>query len=183
MLMMLLVWAPYQMFVVHITQIMPFLCVKHWRIKLIVKLAVSGNEIMCGGHKKQGNLRQGIYVLSYAILRSLVSSENLKNTWRGELILAKLQAFSMLQPQPPPPNPCFKVNYKRTTARLCSKLKTERANWRCSGVTVNNYSLEKYLPSNHLLGKNFTLSTYLIANKYSFQEVRKPLTEFGVHYF
>ena len=67
-----------------------------------MKLAVSGNEIMCGGHKKQGNLRQGIYVLSYAILRSLVSSENLKNTWRGELILAKLQAFSMLQPQPPP---------------------------------------------------------------------------------
>ena len=99
--MMLLVWASYQMFVGHFTQIMLFLCVKHWRITLVVKPgAVSGNEIMHGGCKKQWNLRQDIYVLCYAILRSLVSLENLKNTWRGELILVKLQAISMLQRQP-----------------------------------------------------------------------------------
>ena len=49
---------------------------------------------------------------------------------------------------------CFKVDYKRTRRRCetCSKLKTEIAN--CSGVTVSNYSPEKCLPSNHLLGKN-----------------------------
>ena len=99
-LIMLLVWDPYQMFVGHFTQIMLFLCVNHCRITLMVKLgAVSGSEIMCGGHKKQWNLRQDIYVLCYSILRSLVSLENPKNTWRGELILAKLQAISMLQPQ------------------------------------------------------------------------------------
>ena len=57
-------------------------------------------DIMCGGHKKKWNLRQDIYVLCYAILRSLVSLENLKNTWREELILVKLQAINMLQRQP-----------------------------------------------------------------------------------
>ena len=100
-LMMLQLWAPYQMFVGHGTQIMLLLCMKHWRITLIVKLgALSANEIMCRGHTKERNLKQAIYVLCYTILRALVSLESLKNTWRAELILAKLQAVSLLQPRP-----------------------------------------------------------------------------------
>ena len=158
-LIMLLVWDPYQMFVGHVTQIMLFLCVKHCRITLMAKLgAVSGSEIMCGG--QQWNLRQDIYVLCYSILRSLVSLENPKNTWRGELILAKLQAISMLQPQV-----AFTVSKStRTRCDICSKLKTEIENWRCSGVTVNNYFSEKCLPSNNLLGKKL-LPQYLFNSK------------------
>ena len=52
-LMMLLVWALYQMFVSHGTQIMLLLCVKEWRIKWIAKLgALNCNGIMCGREKK-----------------------------------------------------------------------------------------------------------------------------------
>ena len=43
-------------------------------------------------------------------------------------------------------------------------------NCRNTGVTVNNYSRKKVLRSNYLMGNNFFLSTYLLANKYSLQE-------------
>ena len=70
---------------------------------------------------------------------------------------------------------CFKFNYKRTRTRceICSKLKTEIEHWLCSGVTVNNYSPEKCLPSNHLLGKKL-LPQYLFNSK----EVLLPVSKY-----
>lgn len=71
--MMFLFHAPYQMIVSHSTQITLFLCVEH--LKDYVNSETGnrgGNEIICGGNKKQKNLRLGIHVTCYAILGLLV---------------------------------------------------------------------------------------------------------------
>ena len=44
-----------------------------------------------------------------------------------------------------------------------------------SGVTVNKYSKEKTTAKYHLLGNNYSPSTYLLINKYSIQEISAPL--------
>ena len=52
---------------------MLFLCVEH--LKDYVNSETGnrgGNGIICGGHKKQKNLRIGIHVICYAILGLLV---------------------------------------------------------------------------------------------------------------
>ena len=72
-LMMFLFQAPYQMIVSYSTQIMLFICVEH--LKDYVNNETGnrgGNEIICGRHKKQKNLRLGIHVIYYAILGLLV---------------------------------------------------------------------------------------------------------------
>ena len=139
-LLILLVWALYQMFVGHGTQIMLLLCVKYWRITSMVKLGVlSGNKIMCKRHKKiRKSKKRNLCDFSHSFKTIGLIRKPKKRPKRR----ANFSNVASCQPVITPTSICmFKVNFKRTRAKckIWSELKIEIANWCRSSVFIVNF--------------------------------------------
>ena len=99
-----------------------------------------------------------------------------KREYPMEFILIKLQAY-IVQTAPLPYTGFTTYTFWSMFRKISfsKRIFWKRSLW-CTGVNVSKYSPRKnILPSNYLLGNNYSVSTYLIVNKYSLQEISAPL--------
>ena len=149
------------MFVGHGTQIMLLLCMKHWRITSIVKLGVlSGNGIMCRGHKKTRKLKTRHLC---DLLHNFTTISLIRKPKKYLKRIANFYKVANCQPVITPTSIwLLKVNFKRTRTRceICSELKIEIANLCHSGVFIVNFQhISYFLPVFFLLNLNMLIPT------------------------